>query len=206
MSVATKSAPTPVPALPAPIDRTYRLSVAQYLEMARLGILTAKDNVELLEGRLVTKMTKHPPHVLAGKKTFNALRRAIPHGWHVAKEDPVQTPDSVPEPDSSVLRGDAEMYRDRIPGTGDVALVVEVADSSLLEDQRYMKRIYAKAAFPTYLIVNIPDNRLEVYTDPTGPADAPDYRDHRDYRPGESVPLVLDGVEVARIAVRDLLP
>jgi hypothetical protein len=48
--------------------------------------------------------------------------------------------------------------------------------------------------------------RIEVYTDPSGPAEEPHYRDRRDYGPNDAVPLVLDGKELDRIPVRDLLP
>ncbi|HEX8202348.1 MAG TPA: hypothetical protein VF590_17855, partial [Isosphaeraceae bacterium] len=50
----------PVVVLTGPI---YRLSVPQYLDMVRAGILTEDDRVELLEGVLVTKMGKNPPHI-----------------------------------------------------------------------------------------------------------------------------------------------
>jgi Uma2 family endonuclease len=210
MSVSTQTiapvAAPPVSADPIPVDRLYRISVAQYFEMACTGILTKRDRVVLLEGLLVAKMTKKPPHVLAGKLTFEALRRASPPGWHVAKEDPIATLESVPEPDCTVIRGDARDYHDRWAGPQDVALVVEVADSSLNLDRTVMRIIYARAAIPVYWIVNIPDRRLEVSSDPTGPADSPDYRQRRDYGPDDVVPLVLDGREVGRLGVRDMLP
>jgi Uma2 family endonuclease len=210
MSISTQTiepiAAPPVPAGSIPVDRLYRLSVRQYSEMVCAGILPEHDRVVLLEGLLVTKMGKNPPHVLAGKRTLAALSGAVPPGWHVAKEDPIATLDSVPEPDCTVLRGSAEDYRDRWPDPADVAMVIEVSDSSLKDDQTVMRVIYARAGLPIYWIVNIPDHRLEVYSDPTGPADAPDYRQHRDYGPDDDVPLVIEGREVARIPVRDLLP
>src|SRR5947209_7350262 len=48
-----------------PPESLYRLSVEQYHAMAREGILTDDDPVELLEGLLVCKMTKYRPHSLA---------------------------------------------------------------------------------------------------------------------------------------------
>ena len=42
--------------------------------------------------------------------------------------------------------------------------------------------------------------------DPTGPDPAPCYRQRRDYGESETVPLVLEGREVAHIPVRDVLP
>jgi hypothetical protein len=131
------------------VDRLYRISVAQYFEMAHTGILTKHDRVVLLEGLLVAKMTKKPPHVLATKLTIDALRASVPAGWHVGQEAPTATLDSVPEPDCTVIRGVARDFRDRWAGPQDVALVVEVADSSLKFDQTVMRIIYARAAIPS---------------------------------------------------------
>src|SRR6266852_5662098 len=77
----------------------YRLTVAQYHAMARAGILDEDAPVELLEGWLVQKMTKHRPHVLATELGRRALERLIPPGWHVAHQDPITAADSEPEPD-----------------------------------------------------------------------------------------------------------
>jgi hypothetical protein len=47
---------------------------------------------------------------------------------------------------------------------------------------------------------------VEVYTDPTGPDERPDYRQRRDLGESEQVPVFIDGCEVARIPVSQLLP
>lgn len=47
-----------------PPDLFRRLSVDQYHAMVESGILTEDDAVELLEGWLVAKMAKNPPHCL----------------------------------------------------------------------------------------------------------------------------------------------
>lgn len=41
---------------------SYRLSVRQYHRMIQAGILGEDDPVELLEGQLVSKTPKGPPH------------------------------------------------------------------------------------------------------------------------------------------------
>lgn len=85
-------------------------------------------------------------------------------------------------------------------------MVVEVADSTLEYDRTIKKQIYAHARIPVYWIVNLVDRLIEVYTDPSGPAEAPDYREHRDYLPEDEIPVILEGQEIGRLAVRDLLP
>jgi hypothetical protein len=84
--------------------------------------------------------------------------------------------------------------------------VVEVADSSLAIDSGEVLQTYAREAIPVDWIVNLPKRRIEVYTEPSGSAAAPSYRGQRSYGPDDEVPVVLDGREVGRIAVRDVLP
>ena len=84
--------------------------------------------------------------------------------------------------------------------------MVEVADTTLQRDRALKKRLHARAGIPTYWIINLADNQLEVYTEPTGAAEQADYRQRQDYGAADTAPLVLDGVESGRIAVRDLLP
>jgi Uma2 family endonuclease len=187
-------------------ERSPRLSVAQYHEAARLGILTPDDRVELLEGWLVAKMTKKPPHTIAKGLVLDELIRVTPAGWYVVIEDPVSTAESEPEPDAMIVRGRRRDYRDRQPGPGDVALVVEVADSTLADDRRTKRRIYGRAGVAIYWIVNLVDGRVEVYTEPTGPDDAPGYARREVFGPDAEIPVLLDGREVGRVAVRDVLP
>ena len=72
-----------------PTERIHRLSVAQYRGMLEAGILKSGDPVELLEGWLVEKMTKNPPHVIAQGLLEAAMHRMVPAGWHVKIECPL---------------------------------------------------------------------------------------------------------------------
>jgi Uma2 family endonuclease len=203
----TVTPPASLPKLAAvPGDPIWRLSVEQYHEMIRTGILEDGDPVELLEGWLVVKMSKSPQHCVATQLTRLALERLISSGWFVNTQDPVTTDDSEPEPDVSVIRGDRWQYLERHPGPQEVALVVEVADSSLARDRAFKRRLYAAARIPAYWVLNLVERQLEVYTDPTGPAEAPDYRQRQVFAPSEEVPLIIDGSEVGRLPVGELLP
>lgn len=174
--------------------------------MIREGILTEDDPVELLDGYLVTKMPRNPPHRLTTQLTREALTRLCPAGWFVDAQEPITTDTSEPEPDVAVIRGDRRAFTDRHPGPGDLALVVEVADTSLSRDRGSKKRLYARAALPVYWIVNLIDRQIEVYTDPTGPAEEPDYRQRQVFETGAELPVEIAGREVGRVSVADLLP
>lgn len=202
MSTAVAPTAPPEPTAPAsPAPRFYRLSVEQYDRMARLGILTKHDRVELIDGLLVEKMTKNERHHTTVWRINRAFVRVLPEGWFSVTEWPVRLAESEPEPDLLVLRGTIEDYDRRKPGAGDVGLLIEVSDTSLAED-RTRAAYFAGAAVGIYWIANIPDRRIEVYSDPAGT----EYRSRADFGLDAEVPLVLDGQAVARIPVRDLLP
>jgi Uma2 family endonuclease len=184
----------------------WRISVAQYHAMAEAGILDADDPVELLEGYLVAKVTKSPAHRLAKRLVRLAIEALLPRGWYIESEDPVTTVDSEPEPDAVVVRGQDRDYATRHPGPGDVALVVEVADSSLHRDRTAKRRIYARAGIPVYWIVNLVDRRIEVYTAPSGPGEAPDYAERADYGETAAAPVLIDGRAMGEVHCRHVLP
>jgi Uma2 family endonuclease len=191
------------PAVPdAPI---WRLSVAQYHQMVQSGILTDDDPVELLEGWLVTKMPRNPPHRLATQLLREALAGLVPSGWFVDAQEPITTTDSEPEPDVVVVRGDRRDYRERHPGPDDLGLVVEVADTTLQRDRGPKQRLYASAGIACYWIVNLAEQQIEVYSQPGGSSAEPGYAQRNDYRPGERVALLLNGTPVGAVAVEDVL-
>jgi Uma2 family endonuclease len=185
--------------------RVYRFSVAQYHRMAAEGILTTNDRVELLHGYIIEKMTQNAPHAGAIRRITRRLLPLLPDEWLLGVQGPVTLRDSEPEPDFSIIRGPEEAYANRNPGARDVAIIMEAADSSLLQDQREKGPMYAQARIPEYWIVNLVERRVEVYTQPRA-GKSPGYRQQQNYRPEESVPLILAGREIARIPVRELLP
>ena len=192
----------PLPPLPV-----RRFTVDEYHRMIETGILNEEDRHELLNGWIVPKMTRNPPHDLSLSLVEAELERRLPAGWFRRIQSAVTaSSDSEPEPDVAVVRGNRRDYSSRHPGPQDMGLAVEVSDATLAQDRTVKLPIYARTRVPVYWIVNPPDGRVEVYTDPTGPDPAPAYRQRRDFGPADEVPLVLDGTEVARIPVRDLLP
>jgi Putative restriction endonuclease len=212
MTVLTQSPVSPDErlALPAPAEvpdvPIWRLTVEQYHAMIDAGILQSGDPVELLDGWLVQKMTKYPPHGAAVGLTGEALRGLLPPGWVIRYQDPITTATSEPEPDVVAARGSYRDYARRHPAPAEVGLVIEVSDTSLATDRGRKKRIYAQAAIATYWIVNLIDNQVEVYTELSGPGERPGYNHRQDYRPGDEVPIIIDGREVGRLRVQDLLP
>jgi Uma2 family endonuclease len=188
---------------PGIVLRLHRLTVLQFDQMVANGVIAEDDPVELIEGLLVTKMSRNRPHLVAGKKGLKVLSRIIPPGWHVAKEDPVVVLVwCKPEPDLAIVRGAGADYLDHDVTAADVALVIEIAESSHSIDQNDMARVYSSSRIPTYWIVNLVNRQLEVYTNP-GPNG---YETSQIFTAAHEVTVVIDGREVGRITVAEILP
>jgi hypothetical protein len=184
----------------------YRFSVAQYQRMIEVGVVTAEDAVELLENYVVLKTPRSPRHDSSVQRMLRPLLRILPDGWDLRVQSAITLADSQPEPDFALVRGSASDYEAHHPDPDDIGVVIEVADSSLLRDQRDKTRIYARGGILCYWIVNLVDQRVEVFTQPSGPAPVPGYDSFRIYQAGDTLPLVLDGNPVGSLAVADLLP
>ena len=151
-------------------------------------------------------MNKKPPHRMATEVIRDALADVLPEGWHACSQQPITLARSEPEPDVTILRGKAADFGQRHPVPAEVGLVVEVADSSVPRDRGLKLRVYAQAGLPVYWIVNLPESRIEVYSDPTGPAKDPTYRGRQDFGIAEEIPVVLEGRPIGSIPVSTLLP
>jgi Uma2 family endonuclease len=181
----------------------YRMTVDQYEQMADLGVLD-DPRIELIDGLLVRKMTKKPPHVLATERVRRGLDPLLPIGWYLREEKPLRIPDfDEPEPDIAVVRGVPEDYANRHPGPDDVGLIIEAAERSLARDRGAKLTAYGRGRVPEYWIINLVERTVERYSQPTADGG---YGSRQILRPGESVPVVLEGQELGSIPVSLLLP
>ena len=168
------------------------------------------QKVELVAGKIYA-MTDLPPHTFAVGRLHEALRAVLPREqWTIREEKPVLIGRYwAPKPDIAVLRGSDAIYAARHPRPRDVALLVEVSDTTYHRDRGRKWRRYAAAGIPVYMIVRLkgPDTLIEVWTGPTGRGRSARYTDVVRYsaRAGESVPIELDGSEHGQVAVVDLV-
>jgi Uma2 family endonuclease len=150
-------------------------------------------------------MGHNPPHDVVVKLVSALLDRALPDRWHTRVQSAITTADSEPLPDIAVVAGAVRDYVTRHPGPDDVALVIEVSDSSLDRDRSEKAPLYARAGIPTYWIVNIPDGILEVYTDPASKG-VVGYRKTERFDIATSAPLIIAGQTLATLPIKEMLP
>jgi Uma2 family endonuclease len=178
-----------------------RFTVEEYEHLAEIGALHEDDNLELLDGWLVPKMTKNPLHDSRIDLLDELLDAVLPSGWYVRVQNVLVTSDSCPEPDLAVVRGRSLDYERKHPTAADVGLVIEVADSSIATD-RVKGRIYARAGVVEYWIVNPVDWCVERMT---GPQPDGSFAQTERYRVNEQIPVTLDGVVIGTLPLVELL-
>lgn len=199
MATGTTTAPTPPRSV-------HRFTIEQYERLVRVGFLGPGDRAELIDGWLVDKMPHNPRHAAVVDLATEAVARLLPAGWTTRAQLPVRLPgDNAPEPDVVVVPAPKTRYLDGHPTAKDVALVIEVSDTSLDDDLRLKAPQYARARLPVYWVVNLKDRRVEVYTDPRG-GKSPGYRTRTEYAPGEDVPVVVAGRALGSVPAAELLP
>lgn len=182
-----------------------QFTVDEYHQMIRAGILIDGEQIELLEGFMVKKMSHGAPHDGSMDRIEGLLPSLIPGEWFVRCQRAITLSDSEPEPDYAVVRGPRTRYATTHPAPTDIGLLIEFADSSLRIDRVGKARIYARAGIPVYWVVNVPGKVIEVFTQPSGPAETPAYAKRDEYPVGTVVPVVLDGNTVGTIAVADAI-
>jgi Uma2 family endonuclease len=171
--------------------------------MTEVGILTADDRVELINGYVVTKMAKGPAHIWATKRAGDRVEPLLGDAFCLRREAPARIPTlNEPEPDLVIAREAEAAYLERHPEPHDIALVVEVSDTTYHRDRYEKYPAFAANGIPVYWIVNLPGRCIEVHTDP-GPGG---YATQKDYHAGDAVPVVIDGQQLGFVAVDDILP
>lgn len=202
MSTIAPTRPTVLAEAP-PASELYRFNVDQYDRMTEAGILTTDDRVELINGYVVTKMSKGPEHVWASKYAGDLLEPLLGGGLCLRREAPARiTGLNEPEPDLAIARWARTAYVPRHPEAAEIALIIEVSDTTYSRDRNEKAPVYAKGGIPVYWIINLTKRQIEVYTEP-GPEG---YRMHVDYVVGQAVPVVIDGRQIGVLAVDDILP
>jgi hypothetical protein len=184
----------------------HRISVEEYEKMIDAGVFLSGPKLELIEGVLVQKMTQNPPHTMALCLTREALEPQLPANWHSRIQHPLIVGESRPEPDIVLIPMTVRELGVRHPRGEEVALVVEIAETSLEYDRTVKSRLYAAAGVRVYLLLNIPERVVELYTEPDGSGETAHYRALRTYGEDEPFALCLAGLTLPEIRPSQLLP
>ncbi len=146
-----------------------QLTSTEYYGMMESGIIREGERVELISGQIFTMAAKGTRHTVTTTKLLKKLLTLVGDLAIVRCQDPITLPNnSEPEPDIVVARLRSDDYIHSHPAPEDIILVIEVADSTIKFDRETKASLYATAGINEYWIVNLIDDRLEIYRQPEG--------------------------------------
>ena len=168
-----------------------KFSLEHYEHMIRVGAFDPPFDmpVELLDGEIVMMSPIGEPHsqaiIALNEWSYEVvdLKR-----FAIRVQMPIRIPVTQAEPEPDLVWVRREGPRDKPPEPDRVALLVEVAESSLDYDRIVKLPNYALAGIPDYWIVNLIDEQIEVYRKPSGRT----YQEQSTYRGDAEIhPLAL---------------
>lgn len=165
-----------------------RFTTAEFLRMAETGAFDDM-RVELVDGELERLDPPHNRH--AGRQASIVIRLAqiLPASLLRGEVGIDAGYDTVMGCDVAVLR--RPVADDRLLQAGEIALVVEVAETTAMRDRGMKRLAYARAGVPTYWVVDGQLGVTYIYTEPTNG----DYAQVSTVRFGE--PLTIPGADGA---------
>jgi Uma2 family endonuclease len=144
-----------------------RFSVDEYYAMARAGILSVNDRVELIDGEILAMTPVGPVHATVVDRVGRMLMRGVGEQALVRVQNPIRLDAfTEPQPDVALLRLPDDPYIATHPQPADILLVVEVADSSLGYDRDVKASLYARAAIAEYWLVDPAATIVTCYASP----------------------------------------
>ena len=171
------------PGMAIAVERLHRITTDVYERMAAGGLLPERG-VELVDGLVVEMSPKGARHGYAVTRLNEQLVDQR-QGRYVVSADSLSLrlgPRDEPEPDVALARTTRSYARER-PRHEEIALIVEVADSSLAFDLGEKRAKYAGAGIPEYWVVDLKDDVVHVFRNPRGEV----YLDRHAAKPGDII-------------------
>lgn len=145
----------------------HQFTADDYHRMRTAGIFAADDRLELLDGEIIRMSPIGPLHASIVRRLHALLRHMHLNQWIVSVRDPIQLSDlSEPQPDIALLHYRADYYATSHPQPSDIALLIEVSDSSLEYDRAHKLPRYAASGIPEVWIVATEQQYVEQYFHP----------------------------------------
>lgn len=146
----------------------YSFTAEEFERLGEAGILRQDARLELIEGEIIEMSPIGSLHAACVNFLSRLFNRLFEDSYIVATQNPIRLDDfSEPQPDISLLRWRDDYYRGAHPAPADVLLVMEVADTTVVADRKVKIPLYAQAGIAEAWLVNIPEEVLEIYSDPS---------------------------------------
>jgi Uma2 family endonuclease len=145
----------------------YQWTIERYHQAIDAGVF-ADQNLELLQGELVLMPPEGMPHVYFSDRTADILRRNLAGRAQIREGRPITLPNnSEPMPDVAIIQPLDAVYLEHHPYPENIFWLMEYSHSTLKQDLTRKKLIYGSADILEYWVVNLQDQQLTVFRDPS---------------------------------------
>jgi Uma2 family endonuclease len=149
-------------------EHAHLFTVDEYYRMGEAGILGEDDRIELIEGRLVDMAPIGSTHAGVVIQLTALISAALAGRAFLSTQNPIRLGRrSEPQPDVAILRLRDDFYRKAHPTPKDVLLLIEVADSTIRYDREVKIPLYARHGIPEVWLIDLQQQRLEIYLQPS---------------------------------------
>jgi len=144
------------------------ITVDEYYDMDRTGLLEPDARVELIEGEVVPMPPIGSRHGATTSFLDHLLDRALSDRAEVRCQLPVRLDNlSEPVPDIAVVKSRTDHYALSHPTGADALFIVEISYSTLRYDVNVKVPLYARHGIPEVWIVDLKNNQLRTYRSPS---------------------------------------
>jgi len=141
-----------------------KITVDEYYEMARVGLLDPDARVELIEGEIVAMAPIGNPHGYVVDELNDRLTAVVHGRARVRVQGALRLSNRTElQPDLSLLKLPSEQYREKQASASDALLVIEVSDTTLRKDLRVKVPLYARHGVPEVWIIDLEKSCLRFH-------------------------------------------
>jgi len=146
----------------------YKWTVDRYHRAIAAGLFDDQP-IELLRGELIVMPPEGEPHAYSNSEAGDYLREILGSRAKIREAHPITLPDnSEPVPDLAIVKPLGAVYRERHPHPDDIFWLIEFSNTTLNQDLREKRTLYAEVAIAEYWVVNLRDRELIVFRNPEG--------------------------------------
>ncbi|MEM6805999.1 MAG: Uma2 family endonuclease [Bacteroidota bacterium] len=140
------------------------LSTEEYYSMAKIGILSPDEKVELIRGEIITMSPIGNKHAYVVDQLNRVLFSKLIDKAHIRVQNPVSLDNyTEPEPDITIAKLPFQQYKTKHPKADDIHFIIEVSGSSFEFDKKVKLPLYASMSIPEVWLVNLEKDTIEVH-------------------------------------------
>jgi Uma2 family endonuclease len=149
------------------IPRRYKLTMEEYHRIADARIFPIDARTELIDGEIIEMVPIGAPHAGITKRLINLFTSVVRDKAIIDAQDPVVLGVySEPQPDLALLRWRDDFYVKSHPRSGDILLLVEIADTTLDYDRDTKIPLYAQAGVSEVWLIDLKGKRVDIFRQP----------------------------------------